>query len=319
MQGQYTVDAPRALAFLVSQQALIEPNVYKTQYAAIRYPRLVPIERNAPEWVPSVTYFSMDQVGQAKWVTGAANDVPKADVLRRQFETTVSMAGIGYGYDLEEIGKAQLLNLNLPTEKADAARRASEEFIDQVALFGDTPKGYTGLLNSPNVTQGSAAATGAQNGQTNSTLWANKTADQILLDVNTQLIGIYNGTSQVEMADTLLLPYDQMLALSFRRIDNVNSTTILEWIRRNNIYTIETGQPLEIIGVRGLETAGSGGTARMVAYRRDPSVVKMWMPMPFRFFPAFQTGPWRFDVPGAFRIGGVDIRRPGAFRYLDGI
>jgi len=319
MQGQYTIDAPRALAFLVSQQAYIEPGVYRTQYAAIRYPRLVPIERNAPEWVPSVTYFSMDQVGQAKWVSGAANDVPKADVLKRQFETTVSMAGIGYGYDLEEIGKAQLLNINLPPEKADAARRASEEFIDQVALFGDTPKGYTGLLNNPNVTTGSAAATGNLNGQTNSTLWVNKTADQVLLDVNTQLIGIYNGTSQVEMADTLLLPYDQMLALSYRRIDQVNSTTVLEWIRRNNIYTIETGQPLEIIGVRGLETAGAGGTARMVAYRKDPSVVKLWMPMPFRFFPAWQTGPWRFDVPGAFRIGGVDVRRPGAFRYLDAI
>jgi hypothetical protein len=319
MQGQYTIDAPRALAFLVSQQAYIEPTVYKTQYAAIRYPRLVPIERNAPEWVPSVTYFSMDQVGQAKWLTGAANDVPKADVLRRQFETTVSMAGIGYGYDLEEIGKAQLLNINLPPEKADAARRASEEFIDQVAIFGDTPKGYTGLVNSPSVTAGSAAATGNQNGATNSTLWANKTADQILLDVNSQLIGIYNGTSQVEMADTLLLPYDQMLALSFRRIDQVNSTTILDWIRRNNIYTIETGQPLEVNGVRGLETAGAGGTARMMAYRKDPSVLKLWMPMPFRFFPAWQTGPWRFDVPGAFRIGGVDIRRPGACRYLDGI
>jgi hypothetical protein len=316
MQGQYTIDAPRALAFLVSQQAYIEPTVYKTQYAAIRYPRLVPVvSQGVPEWVPSVTYFSMDQVGQAKWVTGAANDVPKADVLKRQFETTVSMAGIGYGYDLEEIGKAQLLGMNLPPEKADAARRASEEFIDQVALFGDAPKGYTGLLNNPTVTQGIAAATGTGS----STQWANKTADQVLLDVNTQLIGIFNGTSQVEMADTLLVPYDQMLALSFRRIDQVNSTTILEWIRRNNIYTIETNQPLEIIGVRGLETAGAGGTARMVAYRKDPSVVKMWLPMPFRFFPAWQTGPWRFDVPGAFRLGGVDVRRPGAFRYLDGI
>ncbi|MBY0298990.1 MAG: DUF2184 domain-containing protein, partial [Methylobacterium sp.] len=50
-----------------------------------------------------------------------------------------------------------------------------------------------------------------------------------------------------------------------------------------------------------------------------PTVLKLWMPMPFRFFPAWQTGPWRFDVPGAFRLGGVDIRRPGACRYVDGI
>jgi hypothetical protein len=34
--------------------------------------------------------------------------------------------------------------------------------------------------------------------------------------------------------------------------------------------------------------------------------------MPFRFFPAWQTGPWRFEVPGAFRLGGLDIRRPAS-------
>jgi hypothetical protein len=32
-----------------------------------------------------------------------------------------------------------------------------------------------------------------------------------------------------------------------------------------------------------------------------------------------QTAPLRFDVPGIFRTGGVEIRRPGSMRYLDGI
>jgi hypothetical protein len=57
----------------------------------------------------------------------------------------------------------------------------------------------------------------------------------------------------------------------------------------------------------------------MVAYRRDPSVVKMYMPMPFRFLPVWQTGPIIFEVPGIFRLGGVDVRRPKAMRYVDGI
>jgi len=48
-------------------------------------------------------------------------------------------------------------------------------------------------------------------------------------------------------------------------------------------------------------------------------VLKMHIPMPFRFLPAWQTGPMKFDVPGIFRVGGVDIRRPKAVRYLDGI
>ncbi|MFE1598193.1 DUF2184 domain-containing protein [Methylobacterium sp. ID0610] len=315
MTGQFLVDAPRALAFLVSQQAFIEPTVYRTQYPEIRYPRLVPVDTNAPEWVPSVTYFSMDQVGAARWITGNAHDVPRADVLRNQFETSVSMAGIGYGYDLEELGKAQLMGMNLSADKAEAARRGSEEFIDRVALFGDAAKGYSGLVNSQAVTASSASATGTGS----ATTFASKTAEQVLADVNGVLTGIFTGTGTVEIADTVLLPYDQMVALSLRRIDPTSQMTILDWIKLKNVYTLETGQPLNIFGVRGLETAGAGGTARMVAYRRDPAVVKMWLPMPFRFFPAWQTGPFRFDVPGAFRLGGVDIRRPSAFRYLDGI
>ncbi|GJD52398.1 hypothetical protein OPKNFCMD_5163 [Methylobacterium crusticola] len=308
-------DAPRALAFLVSQQAFIEPTVYRTQYPAVRYPRLVPVDTEAPEWVPTVTYFSVDRVGQATWVHGAAADVPRAEILKRQHETAVAMAGIGYGYDLEELGKAQLLGMNLDADKADAARRASEEFIDQVALHGDPGKGFSGLLNHPGVTAGIAAATGAGG----ATAWASKTPEQVLADVNGQLAGIFTGTSTVEMADTLLLPYEQMLGIGLRRLDGISAVTLLDWIRRHNVYTLETGQDLAVIGVRSLETAGTGGSARMVAYRRDPSVLKLWLPMPFRFFPAWQTGPWRFEVPGAFRLGGLDIRRPGAFRYLDGI
>jgi hypothetical protein len=315
MRGQYTVDALRALAFLVSQQAYIEPVVYRTQYPAVRYPRLIPVDTNAPEWIPSVMYFSMDTVGAAKWLSGNAHDVPRADVLRNQFETSVSMAGIGYGYDLEELGKAQLLGMQLTTDKAAAARQGSEEFIDRVALFGDTAKGYSGLLNHPSVTAGSAPATGSGS----ATTFASKTPEQIIGDVNTALTGIFTGSLNIELADTLLFPYEHLTALSTRRIDTANQTTVLEWIRRNNIYTLETGQPLDIMGVRGLETAGAGGTARMMAYRRDPTVLKLWLPMPFRFFPAWQTGPFRFDVPGAFRLGGVDIRRPAACRYLDGI
>ncbi|ACA20240.1 conserved hypothetical protein [Methylobacterium sp. 4-46] len=308
-------DAPRALAFLVSQQAFIEPGVYRSLYPAIRYPRLIPVDTAAPEWVPTVTYFSSDRVGQAAWLHGAASDVPRAEVLRRQSETAVAMAGIGYGYDLEELGKAQLLGMNLGSEKAEAARLASEEFIDQVALFGDAGKGFSGLLNHPAVTTGLAAATG----EGGATAFARKTPEQILADVNGQLVGLFTASATVEMADTLLLPYEQMLGLGLRRIDAVNPVTILDWIRRHNVYTLETGQDLTILGVRGLENAGAGGSARMVAYRRDPTVLKLWLPMPFRFFPAWQSGPWRFDVPGAFRLGGLDIRRPGAFRYLDGI
>jgi len=70
--------------------------------------------------------------------------------------------------------------------------------------------------------------------------------------------------------------------------------------------------------VRGLDTSGAGATTRAVFYRRDPQILKVHIPMPHRFLPVFQSGPIRFDVPGIFRFGGLEIRRPGSVRYMDG-
>jgi hypothetical protein len=310
------VDAPqRALAFLINQAQRIEREVYQVQYADIQYPNLVPVDQTGPEWVSGVTYFSSDAVGRAQWFHGKGDDVPHADILREKFETVVSMAAIGYDYDLEELGRAMQLGIDLRADKAAAARRASEEFIDKVAMFGDTTKGYTGLINNASVTAGSAAATGTGS----ATTFASKTPDNVLADINGVLTGLYTGTVGAEMADTLLLPYAQLLDLSTRRIDTVNQTTILEWVERNNIYTRQTGGQLTIRGVWGLETAGSGSTARLVAYRRDPSVVTLYNPMPFQFLQAWQQGPMKFEVPGIMRISGVEVRRTKSFRYLDGV
>ncbi len=310
-------DAPqRALGFLIQQATLIEPTVYQLRYQDIQYPSLIPVDTSAPDWINSVTYFSGDAVGAAQWFSGKAQDVPNAELLREKFESTVSMAAIGYRYDLEELGKAMMLSMNLSADKATAARRISEEFIDRVALVGDATKGMVGLVNNPNVT----ATTAPADGTGSATTFASKTPDQVLRDVNGVLTGVFTGTLGTEIADTLLLSYSVLLDLSTRRIDAVNQTTILEWIERNNIYTRTTGNALTIRGVFGyLDTAGASSTKRMVAYRRSPEVLKMHVPMPFRFLPAWQVGPILFEVPGIFRLGGVDIRRPKSVRYLDGI
>ncbi|WP_404927148.1 DUF2184 domain-containing protein [Mesorhizobium sp. ORM16] len=305
-----------AMSFLIRQATLIEPTVYAIRYQDIQYPSLVPVDTSAPEWIQSVTYFSMDSVGQAQWFNGNAHDVPKVELTREKFETTVSMAAIGYGYNLEELGTAQLLGMNLSNDKASAARRIAEEKIDSVAFVGDAGKGFLGLVNSTTPT----ATTAPADGTGSATTFASKTPDQILRDINGQLTGIFTGALGAEIADTILLPYSVLLDISTRRIDAVNQTTILEWVMKNNIYTLVTGQPLTIRGMFGyLDASGAGSTKRMVAYRRSPEVLKFHMPMPFRFLPAWQTGPIKFDVPGIFRLGGVDIRRPKSIRYLDGV
>lgn len=311
----FTHDSQQAARdFLIAQAAHIEAQVYAIQYPEIQYPFLVPVDTSANEWARTITYFSSDRVGAAGWLAGLASDIPLADITRAKHEHTVEMAGIGYRYTLEELGHAMLIpGTDLTSDKAAAARRAYEEFMENLVLRGDTGKGWTGLINDANVSVVAAAADGDGD-----ILWDVKDADGIMKDVNDALTGVYSSSLQVEMADTVLLPVTMFTLLGNTRIPDT-TMPIIEYLRRYNTYTAVTGQPLTIRAVRGLETAGVAGVGRMVVYRRDPGVLKAHIPMPHRFLPVWQTGPMAFDVPGIFRTGGVEVRRPGAMRYVDGI
>jgi len=317
-----TFDAQQAqFGFVINQAYAINSQVYQMQFPDLMFGRLVYVDSSAPEWTPGIVTFLSSTVGAAKWYSGAAKDVPRADVTMDKSDVRVHMAAVGYGYDSEEIGQAQLLGMNLPAGKAEAARRAYMEFMWNITLTGDATKGLAGLISQLSVTTGLAPADGTGG----VTTWfaadgtITKTPQQILRDFNNVILGIFTGSLTVEMADTVLLPYSTEANLGATTMSATNSETVLSFIERNNIYTRRTGQPLTIRGELGLDTAGAGSTKRMVAYANRQDVVKLHLPMPHRFLPVYQDGPMNYQVPGIFRTGGVEVLRPGAFRYLDGI
>lgn len=314
MYGRYNVTDQQAMGFLISQTSHIEAQAVEVQYPDIQYPQLIPVDTSANEWAKSVTYFSVDKTGKANWFAARAKDIHVADVERAKFEVDVEMADIGYRYDLEELGQAMMIpGTNLSSDRAVAARRAYEEFVDDVALRGKAEKSMAGIMNYPGITTVLAKNVGGN------TTWDTKAADDILDDVNNALTGVYTGSLTVEMADTVLLPVSALTILGTRRIGEDSDVSIMRYLMANNVYTMITGRPLTIRALRGLESAGQNGSGRMVVYRRDPQVIKMHIPMTHRFLPVWQTGPLVFDVPGIFRLAGLEIRRPGAVRYVDGI
>jgi len=303
------MDAQAALGFVVSQTSHIEAGVNAITYPDIQYQSLIPVDTSAHPFAKSVTYYSSDKFGEAGWINGNSGDIPLAGIEHAKHETQVYTAGIGYGYGWEEIEQAKMLSMNLAADSAMAARRAYEEMVDRVALLGDTQKGFEGLIDNSTVT-----ADTALNGDWDGTA----TADEILADVNEAILDVASGTAYTSIADTLLLPFGKMNRIATMRLGDTNQT-VLSFLRENNTYTAMTGKPLTIRGVRGLETAGATDTARMVAYRRSPEVLKLHIPMPHRFLPAFNQTPLYVAIPGVFRMGGLDIRRPKEVRYKDGI
>ena len=297
-----------ALTFAAENTEHIEREVNETVYPDILYPSLIPVDTSAPAFAETVTFYTSDKYGRAEWINGNADDIPLAGSELSKQSTQVHMAAIGYGWGYAELQQAMLINHPLAATDALAARRAYEEFVERLVFEGDSLKGIKGILDSSAVT-----ATVVPNGN-----WQTANADDIVADINYVISGIQAATANGAMADTLLLPVEKMNILSSKRMGDT-TMTLLAFIKANNLYTAVTGLPLTIRAVKKLSTAGVGGTARLVAYRRDPSVLKLHMPMPHTFLPVYQPAPLRFEVAGVFRLAGLDIRKPDEVRYGDGI
>lgn len=311
----------QALAFVTGQAYSVNSRVYETRYPDYDFSRLIYVDTSGPEWSPGVITYSSDISGAANWQSGYAKDVPLADVSQDRQLRSNHLAAIGYQWNIEEVNTALAIGGSLPDRRARAARMAYMKFMYDITLRGSAEKGLSGLINYTGVT-----ATDAQNdGTGGSTLWVDedgvgqKTPAQIVRDINLALMGVYLGTSEIELADTLLLPFEAYNYIASTPYSAVTTETILSFVQRTNIYTQQTGRPLTIRTVRDLSTQAAGGLGRLVAYKNDAEYVKLHLPMPHRFLPVYQDGPMNWVVPGIFRTGGVELLTTKGMRYIDKI
>lgn len=307
-------DAQQALGFITPQLLRIETQVYQTKYPSFDYSRLMFVNTDGDMWDIGSVFYSGDIAGKAEFLAGKGFDMPFADISQTQFLQQNHLAGIGYEWSLQELQRAAKLGRNLGSDKALAASKVAEAFCYGIAIRGNTEKNLTGLINDANV----AAANVPADGTGSSTTWATKDADKINRDVNEALFAPFSATKETQRANTLLLPTSRLQYLGQTRIGD-GTDTILKFVKENNAYTLETGQPLNIIGTRELEAAGASGTARMIAYDNSRDVVQFHLPGAHEFLPAFQKSAMTWEVGGIMNVGGVEIRLPKALVYRDGI
>jgi len=308
-------DAQQAMGFLAPQLLRINTTIEMMEYPEFNYASLLPVNTDGGMWSYGSVFYSGDIAGSAEFLAHKGFDMPLADIATSQHMQSNHFAGIGYEYNRGELERAAELGRNLTTEKADAARSVAESFIYGIAMRGHAEKGMTGLVNSPIVPTANVAADGTGG----LTTFASKNPDQISRDINALLNAPYNSTRETKRANRLMLPTTRLQYLSTTRIGSDGSDTVLKFIRENNSYTLETGQPLDIRGSRELETAGVGGTARMMAFAADRSVVQFHLPGPHEFLEAWRAHAMLWQVPGIMNIGGVEWRRPKGAAYRDGI
>ena len=303
--------------FFARQLEHIIAQEFDIEYPELRGRVVIPITMEADPADLTITYREYDRVGMAKLISDYSQDLPRVDITGREITGKIRTIGASYGYNYDEVLASAKTGRDLEGRRAEMAREAILRKENILLLLGDSTHNLAGFLNFANVPTVSAAATGVGG----SKKWSDKTADQMLADLNNLVNSIPEATYGIEQADTLLLPRACYHLAATKRIGRDSNMTVLKFFVETNPYitSMDQVEVLNEIATAGVGGTGTGGTAtRAMAYRRNPLKVRAEIPQDFTSLPA-QVEGFEWKVPCRSRLAGVIWHKPMSAAYMDAI
>lgn len=301
--GPLRLDAATAV-FLQRQLVQVLRKTLEAKFGPLKSEQLVPTVWDID---PGALKYEYDQVtarGEAEWHSSGAKDFPRANVSRELVEAKLESFFLGYGWELQEIRSAMFAGTDLKEKEAIACRRGIEAFRNKVHIQGSSTVGFYGFINQPGVDVANAV-----NGD-----WvATATAEEIAEDIVEPSEDIKWGSSEVWEADTVALPPSVYSRVTNQFRGSSSDLTMADVIKKL-VPNIK-----EIIPLAELETAGVGGTTRMVVYKKDPEVLIAHGSIMLLQHPEQQKSNLGVFVPMEGRIGPVVVDNPTAMKYRDGV
>lgn len=280
----------------------IESRVFEKQYADIVYPQILPVDTGSiGNAADTYTYRMLDRTGGFKVIQDRASDLPRADVTRKEVTMKVVSIASSYAYTVQETRAARYQGFGLQEQRVAAVRRAYEEKVNEMALYGDASVGVEGFLNNSSVDKLSV---------TGSWISTTSTPDEMLSVLNTAVTSIVSGTKMIERPNTMLMAYEDYNKLATTPRTSTSDTTVLEFFLRTNPFISE------IMPMNELDNFGGANKNRLVVYDRNPEKVQLFIPQVLEFFPAERDG-LEYKVAAHARVMGAAIRYPKSVLYVD--
>lgn len=302
--------------FFEQELTHIMSRVYDKKYPELKATRLIPVDTEAGNASESIAYDMYDSVGVAKIISNYATDLPRADVKGERVFSQIKTIGTSYGYNVDEIRIAAKANKNLIDRKAMAARKSNDMLVNRGAFFarntGEFP-GLYGLIYHPNITSYKVAVEGSD------FVWADKSADAIILDINTLCNKSISLSKGIEIADTFLCPVEQFTLIATTKISVYTETTILEFVKKANPHITSWEWVEELNNVNPVPSTGvAANTDVAIAYKRDPEKLTLQIPSPFEQLDV-QPRNLEFIVPCMSKFGGVIVIYPISITIAENI
>lgn len=297
------------------EQVLTE--VEKEEFAELRMANgeLIPIDTSINEGAESYVYYLYTAAGIARFLSSySGGSLPMVTMEGAQVRGNVEPFGNSYGYTTRDVRNAQFAGLPLESELPIAARRAHEELLQKVGLWGREDLGLPGLLNHPNIT---IATPGTSSGGGDDT-WPNKTVDEIIADVVSVIDTPEEITFGIEKVNRVLISRSRFNLIKTLRMGTGDGTlTVLKYLQ--DMYPEVTFEKLNELDGDQSDGNLDAGSHSMFAYtagnKRKASLI---VPMMFRQYPV-QQRDLQFVVPCESSTGGVKMPRPLMCVRMDGI
>ena len=244
----------------------------------------------------------------------AANDIPviQADMSKsvaRTFNFAEYMA-----FSVMEREKMMGIGRDPETFLNKGIRLHCDKLIDRNVYQGFEKVNSTGLVNNPAIARISAA-TAAGGG----TRWSQKTADEILNDINSAISTLWkdNDCSIDALPNHILIPVEQFGALVTRKVSDDSERSILSYVLENNLTTQQGGE-LIISPCKWCSRAGSSRSDRMVTYCNRIDRICFNLTQPLRRMET-EYAEMRIKIPYIAQFSEVRFLYPSTVRYMDGI
>ena len=291
--------------FLARELETILARSFEVEYADIKYSQLIPISTEVGPGADSYTYRVFDKQGSMKIIQDKAQDLPRADVLRKEVTHNVRSLGASFGYTIQETRAAAMVpNMNLEQRRANAVRRAYEEKVQEIAYFGDVATNLKGFFNNDQVDKIVPDK------------WftdAGITTDEMLQLLNEPATRLVEGSNMKEQPNTMLVPYEVYRIISTTPRSSTSDTTVMELFLRTNpmITSIEPINELEAD-----KSSGNLEADRIITYDRSPDKLQLHIPQPLEFLPPIRQ-QLEFTVASHARIGGCAVYYPQSIIVME--
>ena len=318
--GQLVLDANSAaggLAFLEGQLEKIDPKL-REPLKGTWWPRDI-VAKTGGGWVEYTSTYDVSYAttggNEDGIINGLANNIPVMQVdiskdLRKVF-TWANALRTSY----VDQQKFQKLAFDIENQLNKGLKLAYDKTLDKNVYRGLTDETY-GLINNPDVT-----AVMASTGASSNTEWSAKTPDEILVDVNKIMTDTWkaSGYDLSGMANHILVPPAQYAYMVSQKISEAGNISVLTYLLENNIGKNQ-GVDLFIGPLPMLESAGTGGTDRMIGYANDEDRIRLSITVPFsRAMTSIDGTNMCYVTNYVSQFGQVEFLYLQPIEYMDGI